>query len=396
MILTSKLTMSFIKSTNECSSIQHNFYSWTSNSRQYSLPNWSWPVPEPVYDLDVMRPGKLYAVLVRVLTKHPRSRKYRKKYTSEQIIQMFREELYHAWMSGYNVVIGAELLDSIGLDYSDWIDDDDDENNNRHEKNPPLDGMLDIMPWRFASTSITQQTGQQHDQPSPQLQEQHLVNGSGSDADITFVVTYRAPRASHVISLWHQCCAIQKMIFSEYLVNYSKRNMKKDPLVQLDSLNLAQILLGRGFKVVLVDMDGVTSQGYDLTNYVACQVLKVPCDSETNMIKGMKKDAKVYNNKSRMDRFLDVPQKYIEMIEREVRAYDCRYKDMVLDGHVNLTMLHPQKLIEYMEECVDMDANDVDEGLEKNDHNSTFPARTRDDLLQKLISIGTQFREETE
>lgn len=351
----------------------------------------------------------MYAILVRVLTKHARSRKYRRYYTSEEIVQMFRQEVYHAWMSGYNIVIGAELLDSIGLDYSDWVDDDevrgddDDENNNRqvYEKNPPLDGMLDIMPWRFASTSTsTTQQIDQHEEPQ-QNNQQQLINGSGSDTDITFVVTYRAPRASHVVSLWHQCCAVQKMKFSKYLINYTKRNMKKDPLVQLDSLRLAQILLGRGLKVALVDMDGVISQGYDLTNYVACQVLKVPCDSKTNMIKGMKRDAKVYNDKSRLDRFLDVPQKYIEMIEGEVRAYDCQYKDMILGGHVNLTMLHPQKLIEYMEECVDIDTNADEDSHEqalqkKHANNPTLPARTRDDLLKKFMSIGKQYREESE
>ena len=56
--------------------------------------------------------------------------------------------------------------------------------------------------------------------------------------------------------------------------------MKKDPLVQLDSLDLAQILLGRGFKVVLVDMDGVTSQGYDLTNYIEAYKSESKCGCE--------------------------------------------------------------------------------------------------------------------
>jgi len=292
------------------SSIQKNFYKWTNHDQ---LPGWSWPIPDDFTSHCSITTKAFYPFienLSQIGRKNPIHRPNSRRplwdyYDSyEQVIESFQNKFLDEWKNGKHLVIGSEAMDRLNLSQHAYI----------------YDNLLDTMPWNVAPGSV-----------------------SGSDDDITFVIKYRVPRVSHLISIWHQCC-MKEMNLLDFL-----KQVDMEFIYILDSLGYVSKILSRGLKVALVDLDGVVSSGYDISSVIACDVLNVPC-TEKKRIVGDNKDISISNVKAGKGDMGGVTQKKLNEIEKKIRIFDCNFKRRM--SHPKLTILYQSDMFnEIMEDC---------------------------------------------
>ena len=343
------------------SSIQSNLVRWVYDNKDNKNYNsgrlvdkqWAWPSPSSKFQQDGCIPqhseplifywwvdalnGKkndLNCVGHQNVTGVPQVYK-----TRDQFIDVYSQAMYDKWMEGHNLVIASEAMDFIG------------QQNSPNWGGPELlDKIIAQLPWRYDN---------EKDDPT-------FTSVPGSDEDITVVVAYRAPRSSHLISIWHQCCMAKGMSFYEFLTT-KYFEVAKDPLKSLDSLNLAKVIMEKGIKVVLVDMVGVTSMGYDISNVIACDVLEADCTPSKQLFRGdnrtgedvqaleaMKAAASnvvVTNVKTHSDENFNVTSQQLERIETVLQKYDCNFRE--LTSNPKLQVLYSHSLKEIFHKCID-------------------------------------------
>ena len=246
------------------SSIQTNLLEWitTPPTSQSSFQNWTWPLPIEMYHthnctLEQSKSFYVYMEALKEMKEHGRC--IRSFYSASELQYLYEEVILQERKTGKNVLIATEAMDYIGTNLPAL------------KKKDVLGKLLQGMPWNFANDGTM----------------------TGSQDDITVVISYRSPRIKHLKSLWHQCCI--DVSFEEYLTKRLRTRM--DPLRALDSLFLTGVFLSRGLKVVLLDMGGVLEQGYDMSSVIACDILQVDCTQKKTVV-GIKQEPKIINVKS--------------------------------------------------------------------------------------------------
>jgi len=250
------------------------------------LDTWKWPAPKKNgWSKNAKSFSELVKVLSNIESKHW-------PLNSEETFALYRTQIFNNWSAGKNLFISAELFDSVTI--------------HKHL-------IANLM--NFMAPAISVQ-------------------------DITVVVVYRAPRIENLLSLWHMWGAYQT--FNDYIIQGARN------LSVIDSLGITNEFLAKGFKVDLIDTSGLSSQGYDLSNVVACDILKVQCNLNKTII-GVGEEKPVIKNKKRASQSLNVTTEQLRMIDDAIKRFDCIYEGILL--HVNVTLHYPDLLLKNNFEC---------------------------------------------
>jgi len=325
-------------------SIQSNLYSWTRNAQNtiassviqndiqrethtpiIPLPSWYWPVPPLVSQMESMdtqnfawTPAKGFYALLEAMRNHTlyrvEDRLLFNNYTFDQVIDMYKVELQHAWDEGYNIVLATEAIDYC-------IKDKDGQR--------LLEEFLDVLPDSGISSMNSSTSTLVKDK------------GLATRDHITVVVTYRSPRVKHLVSIWHQ---------TKKKVEHFRAWMTttRNELGALDSLALAEMLLNHGLHVILIDSSGIIQGGYDISYIVACDVLGAEC-TINKTLQGLQSEPVVKNVKVDKNYNLNVNDEELDAMDKVMRQYDCKFQHLM--DHPNLTILYPHDLIHNFDQC---------------------------------------------
>lgn len=328
------------------SSIQLSMLKWLNdeeNSFGTGLSqNWAWPSPTSTFKNDgcdirnELEESKIFYSWIQALkgqTKKARclndekvnvdgTLKHKKAvYTREEMIDKYRNEFGEWWRKGYSLVIASEAMDYIASE-------------RYHNPQELLENILHQLPWYVKSEDDDNTTS------SSEI--------PGSDDDITVVVSYRSPRSSHLISIWHQCC-MKDMSLYEFLTHRRLESVP-DPLKSLDSLKLVKTFLDRGLRVVLVDMAGVRAKQYDISSVIACDVLGAKCTKDKHFL-GSEDETppQIKNVKTHSDAIFNVTEDQLEQIDAVIRRYDCNFLSLM--DHENFQILYAHGVKEIFDQC---------------------------------------------
>jgi hypothetical protein len=312
----------FSFATTGSTSIQNNFHTWTG-SDQYLLKSWSWPVPYIVSKYESIdennwnwNPSKGFYALAELLRGPSHTLNDRilfQNVTRENVIMAYQMEFYRAWIAGYNLIVGSEAFDNI-------IKDDDD-------GEEIIDRLVSLMPWNYNSEiSIDQKYN------------------TNQKERITVVVTYRVPKVKHLISIWRETKKKNES-FQQWLTH------TKNNLGAIDSLGLVERFLNKGLKVVLADISGISSAGYDISNIIACEVLDASCTKDKQLIGSS--PPLIMNTKINFNGNIDVTEEQINLMDAVMRMYDCKYMNMMkkFEESDQLQLLYPTTLHDVFDSC---------------------------------------------
>lgn len=251
-------------------SIQSNLRTWIKDYKNV-LPDWAWSFPK---DSGIKEfPSKEYYPIVYMWGPDSSSKKV---IQPENTLDLFRDQFYRDWQQQKNLVIASEGFDSIFWDPV------------RIEK------LRDLLPV-----------------------------DKGETKQISFMVNYRTPRSSHLVSLFRQHrrnnTQLQPWICEEKVFHFGI----------LNPLGLAQRLVEHGFKTILLDMTGISDSNYDVSNIVACDILGAPCHSTNKTIRGLDGVQPVLENVSKKQKKkqggVDLSDERLERIEKILQTGDCQY-----------------------------------------------------------------------
>mmetsp|Transcript_14075 Transcript_14075/g.20482 ORF Transcript_14075/g.20482 Transcript_14075/m.20482 type:complete len:425 (+) Transcript_14075:213-1487(+) len=331
------------------SSIQLNLYEWIRLGQSNQLSElFSWPAPSDNFldagcDEDEHLETKMFYPWIEAIKGQKGQTRgcFRNKYHSpEEARKVYSDKFYSSWVTDKkSLVIATEAMDFISSE-------------RRPHSEKILDGMIDDMPWnRNRNRNL------------------HESEEEGfSESDITAVITFRTPRSSHLVSLWHQCC-MDDMSFYEYLTIHL--NVVADPIRSIDSLKLTQIFSKRGLKVDLIDLSGVSAEGYDVSNVVACDVLGAECTSVQVLADIVVEDEPaVANVKPHKAENFNVTDWQIDRIDEAIRTYDCNFLPLLEDENIRILYGHDLNII--FSEC-------------EQRHERL---RSRDELVDRIIEIA--------
>jgi hypothetical protein len=217
------------------SSIQANLMHWLGDENHPSnlAVTWAWPAPAHQC---IPQSEKAFYPWVKALVGEEINTKFKCHVEREELIQVYRREFHNQWTRGKSLVIATEAMARAAA-HDDLIDT-----------------IIHQLPW---SADYSPKVG-------------------GGDENITVVIVYRSPRVAHLQSMWHQCCMMENVTFYNYLVG---PHFQRKKFSNFDSLFLAKRFLEKGLTVTLIDMEGVTEQGYDISNIVACDILGANCNA---------------------------------------------------------------------------------------------------------------------
>ena len=281
-----------------------------SSSNQNRLPafqNWTWPY-------------------------QPRRRKYqpRKGYAplvceDEGFQQLILQSIRETWNANTstttnNLVLGTEELDRFGT--TPWSH---------------LDGIRAIWQLRNATTTT----------PAPTRTTIENENEKNDDDDdfsspnMQIVVNYRRPRSDQWISIWKQLTRKNQKSYrdymcpsEQYLRNWEYLDCVANPLGFVDALLQQQQKAaaaagggGRLWTVDLMDMQGISEAGKDISHTIACHVLgDIPCVD--GWVQGVGGGARLVHNQRSGDSKLS-PQQWNDL-EWILRQRDCTYQQKLL------------------------------------------------------------------
>jgi len=310
------------------SSIEYNLMRWIRDATHPSGlgSTWSWPSP-----IDAIYGGrkqkceweqKVFYWWIQALSgaKNVRclpSFHGKDEYSRIEILDKYKTEFYNEWMKGRSLAIATEAMDFVT------------------GKKGLLDDIIRQLPWNA-------------DFP---------VKASGSNNDITVVVTYRSPRVKHLESMWHQCCMREGVSFYQYLVDPKSRfHVATSPA--FDSLRLVEKFLEKGLNVTLVDMEGVINHGYDISNIMACDILGANCNADKTFIGMEDKQAEILNVKNghSSSSIHNITTDKLEHINWAILRYDCALVSVI--GHPNVTTLYSFGIEKMIEFCDTLDSGE--------------------------------------
>ena len=300
-------------------SIQNNFHEWTGE-KKYLLKQWSWPVPALVTKYESQdehnwnwNPSKGFYALAELLRDqhHPiTDRLVYQKNTRERILHAYQMEFLKAWMAGYSLIIGSEAFDNVIKD-----DDGDD----------MIDRFIDLLPF--------------------------FGDEEEFDIDrITVVVTYRVPRVKHLISIWRETKKKNES-FQKWIMTTRNR------LGATDSLGLAEKFLEKGFKVVIADIHGISEEGYDISNIIACQILNATCTDDMQLVGS--DPPLVMNTKQNFNGSINLNEDQLDLMDMVMQRYDCKYLEMFdkYKDNDQLMTIYPTALLNVIQSCGDREGD---------------------------------------
>jgi hypothetical protein len=321
------------------SSVQTNMYRWSkptisfSDSKFEQLPepiiSWIWPVPLDIARLEhednhtwAWTPSKVFYPMIEALVSRKRvpKRNLFQKLSVDDIIQSYRNTIGKYWEEGKNIVMGTEAMDLI-------------------VKLPEGPSMLKKLRERIMPQSI--------------------------DGDqINVVVMYRTPKVKHLVSMWLQNC--NRAIDDKF---YEWITTTGNTLGALDSLGMVELIHNRtDWNIDLIHLGGLNDAGWDVSNYVACNILGNECVNK--IPNGLNKSETVITNVRSSSRNPNVPNETLDEIDVVINQYDCNYIHLLSNPRINIHFPRPFK--ELKKKC---------EGEGVRHH-------TRADMKSKIVEIA--------
>lgn len=258
--------------------------------RAQHLEEWLWAIPSPQelrdVNLTALMPQKQFAPLLAVL-RH--ANKFRAGAIDENaVLEIYRQRITTAWMEGHYILYGAEAMDFIVSE--------------QHNGSEIMDGVLSILPWN----------------ETPPLTRD----------DIEVVVGYRAPRSTHLVSVWHEQSKPNQTL-SDFLTN-PQGSMY---IFQSNSLGLALKFLERGLPTTVLDISGVDAKSISICEAIACDVLKVTCTEDYQILSMKNQTIRKFNNVKAGRGEMDLTQGQLDSIDRLMTDYDCGLRQTILALH---------------------------------------------------------------
>jgi len=307
------------------SSIQGNLYRWSrstinlTDSKFSPLPDpvikWIWPVPIEIARIEHndshtwnWAPSKVFYPMMEVLMdkkRHPKKRNLFQMYTPNEIIAMYRDAILTYWNDGYDVVFGTEAMDMI-------------------VKLPEGPSMI-----RKISTLILP----------------NMIDGD----QITVVIMYRSPKVDHLVSMWHQNC--DKPTDDKF---YEWITSTKNTLGPMDSLGMVDMFLNEtNWNVSLVNLEGLIEDDWDLSNFVACEILGEEC--EDKVLKGLHGSKPIVTNVRSGQRPPNVPNQTLVEMDAILNQFDCNYMHILRGDNPRLSIFYPQGLQHRLNSCLEIE-----------------------------------------
>jgi len=313
-----------------------------ANTKGYTQNgNWKWIDPFSPniknFSLRLMRPLTAYHTRKQQTTVEKQT-SYRKH--AVDAINVYKNRIEKEWnSSNHNLILGGEKVDMIVDDDVTMGDD-------------ILDDVLSILPDNYKDVT-------------------------------TVLINYRAPRLDHLISVWKQCSMqvqncdgrFTHLTFAEFMGDPDAA-----PLVMrhIDSLQMTKKFLDRGLKVSLLDIGGLANDEKHMYQYLACEIMKEPCNAESglplamidlsNDNKGTDTEAnsggdsgdgdyaisslKIRANENKTDwSKVNLDHTKLNAMEQILKRYDCNFRDNILN-HEKLTVAHSHLFETNMDECI--------------------------------------------
>ena len=342
-------------------SIQTNFYNWIHSKNRNFSGNWVWPLPPSVrkdYEEKHLSPSTIaknsfYDFVDTIIEPMPCQR-------PPNILNATQcDELREAYKQGFHQQFvnnqKSLLIASEGLDLA-MADP------NYSTKNPSQNWYITIS----------------------RLLEQFPIKTTTTEGEeedvITVVVNYRSPRVEHLISTWHQCC-LDYLTFEDYLMEKHLR------MRNIDSLYLAELYSRHDVQVILIDLSGLKSQNYDVSNIIACDILQFKCHPDKTIVMS-NNDYSIHNNatskknedgqpiianvKSGQGTMgTGVTKDILDQIETLIRRRDCQFVN--LSQASNVEILYGEDLLEIWNHCIQQ-------------HDQGISLREMKHQIKKLIS----------
>eukprot|EP01084_Bolivina_argentea_P125644 222588_1 len=271
-------------------SVQTNIANWSLSG---ILEDWSWPCPQnDAYAYNKQIHAKCFARLLWALDN--RSKKVMNPHETQL---MYSKTFQRLWNNNKSIVFGAEYTDHVIA--------------NEFEGELIIGNLMRFMPCY--PCNIYQ---------------------------IEVVITYRTPRVTHLISLWHQ---ISKQNNVTHLSEFIQRVLHTFFFI-INPLGMAQRFAMKNISTRIIDTSGIARQNIDLSLVIACHILKVSC--ENNTIIGL------INNPVRLNVFTkkypqnnlhkDVSENKLQAIEKVLQQFDCKY--LKLKQMSNVEILYQDQL----------------------------------------------------
>lgn len=214
---------------------------------------------------------------------------------------MYRVCIGKYWEEGYNVVFGTEAMDMV-------------------VKLPEGPSMID------------------------KVAKYILPRGMDGD-QVTVVVMYRTPKIDHLVSMWHQNC--DRPTDDHF---YKWISTTPNTLGPLDALGMVDFFLNEtNWNVDLVNLEGMKEEHWDVSNFVACKILRERCVGQ--VIEGLYNGSEpIVANVRSTQRGPNVPNETLDDMDIVLNSYDCNYLHLLTGDNPRLKIHFPsafQKLIEY-------------------------------------------------
>jgi hypothetical protein len=200
-------------------SVEKFFHNHASGGNEASqgLNGWLWPsMPDGL-------PGPPHRVFDNLVIHQ----------NNETLQEILMQGIHKAWNNaGHGVVLGSASFD-------------------RTRKGAP------DSPGLLAMTKIVQKLGVSKDK-------------------VTIALNYRAPRLDQWVSVWKNTWFEEKQIsYNDYVCTESTHPSwaEHQLMTAMNPFGLAQVYRDQGWKVVMLDMEGVLESGLDMAHVIACNVL---------------------------------------------------------------------------------------------------------------------------
>jgi len=151
-------------------------------------------------------------------------------------------------------------------------------------------------------------------------------------SDVTVVVNYRSPRFEQWESIWRDFVDGTSTTYDEFLCTATEYHKKMELLsTAMNPLQVAQASIDQGWKVDVIDMDGVEKDGMDVSHSVSCDVLLGKC-TDDGWTKHHENEA-IYNNGSEEGHVIsELTKKDKDAAEKLFEARDCAYRKSLSDA----------------------------------------------------------------
>lgn len=256
--------------------VEKDLIAW---SKDYKIRPYSYVVPDISPTNYTKSKGCLQlidAILTKV-TSAPRGfdgYNFTKYMASDYLITEFQKEFNSLWMQNKNILIGSDHLSHFSSE---------------KVRRKSLDRLLKMFPWNDARFSLP---------------------GTNNDAKV--ILLYRSSRMKHLQELWSSSAS--HVDFIEWLSSYDASN-------HVDIFSTTEVFTKKGLKVDVVDVDNIVDNGQNLTKYILCEVIGLPCQSD-GPLKGLL-DGNVEPTKfSVRNSSFDVQ---FDSLDAAMNEYECKF-----------------------------------------------------------------------